>query len=642
MSYKCDVPEFKGENDFKMWKREVGFWLKLIEDKVPVEKRALLLMLKLNFEAKKVAMQIPDKDLEKADGVKLLLSKLDSHYKIDEQTEEYLTYKKLRDFKRTPEMKMQQFVNEFKEKWLEVSASVSLDTIVAFWMIESANLSPVEQSMALTTASSLCKNSNLKLSLENIEIALKKLDFASEKSSPVVVDDVLAVDFEFDDLSAAEKYELAADVFYAKSKFKFALNPKDRQTGQPMKCHECQSRFHLLSNCPKRRRRPQQQQQQQQPQYQHQQQQQQQQQHHTEEETPPVYNVFFNQSPSEDHDGAAFAVLDCGCMKTCCGLEWFQQNENKLVSLLNKNNNNNNNNNNIKNLKRQSSDSLFRFGDHLPRKAKFSVMLPILINDVLGFVAADVVDGSVPLLISKESMSKMRMIIDFSKNSGTVLGCKTDFNVNSKGYLLVNLLQAVSTRTTTATTTTTFYVEEISREASGQHRAEVTGDHSDSVVVDIEEPELMESFDSLMNNVVVDENPLVVAQKLYLQFGHPSPERLARHWEAAEIAGVDDVMKKAVKEAILSHKCEPCVLSRKHPPRPRHVLPLANNFNDVVAIDLTDWKDPNTNESRKILHIIDTATRYSRACFIENKVSCTVVRALVKIWISVWGPFELF
>ena len=74
-------------------------------------------------------------------------------------------------------------------------------------------------------------------------------------------------------------------------------------------------------------------------------------------------------------------------------------------------------------------------------------------------------------------------------------------------------------------------------------------------------------------------------------------------------------------------------------------LPMAEKFNDVVAMDLKKISADNTwglhlNESLEntwILHLIDVATRYTAACIIRTKQKEVVVSKIFQIWVAYFG-----
>ncbi|PIK35546.1 hypothetical protein BSL78_27628 [Apostichopus japonicus] len=87
----------------------------------------------------------------------------------------------------------------------------------------------------------------------------------------------------------------------------------------------------------------------------------------------------------------------------------------------------------------------------------------------------------------------------------------------------------------------------------------------------------------------------------------------------ARVMRIDDVVSK----------CEVCKQYKKTPSRPVVGLPLAKEFNEVVALDLKEWKS-----GIYFLHIIDVATRFSVAGVIRHKTPKVIIEKVMKLWIG--------
>jgi hypothetical protein len=118
-----------------------------------------------------------------------------------------------------------------------------------------------------------------------------------------------------------------------------------------------------------------------------------------------------------------------------------------------------------------------------------------------------------------------------------------------------------------------------------------------------------------------------VAHKLHKQFGHPTPVKLIALLKNA------GVLNKALETAVNSvcSSCDVCARFKKAKPRPIVSLPLADKFNETIAMDLKSWGKV------YFLVIIDHATRYCNAIVIQNKTSTTIIRAIFQNWISIFG-----
>ena len=88
------------------------------------------------------------------------------------------------------------------------------------------------------------------------------------------------------------------------------------------------------------------------------------------------------------------AVLDSGCARTVCGSDWYSCFLDTLQD------------NVRKNLKIESSQSVFRFGNGAELKSKFAVNIPCVLAGKQIEIKTDVIDSPVPLLLSKNSMKK--------------------------------------------------------------------------------------------------------------------------------------------------------------------------------------------------------------------------------------------
>ena len=71
--------------------------------------------------------------------------------------------------------------------------------------------------------------------------------------------------------------------------------------------------------------------------------------------------------------------------------------------------------------------------------------------------------------------------------------------------------------------------------------------------------------------------------------------------------------------------------SRNHPPKPMVCIPLVKELNESVAMDHKEL------DSRSVLHMIDHARRFSKACVIPSKKKEVIVSKICEIWISVFG-----
>ena len=123
-----------------------------------------------------------------------------------------------------------------------------------------------------------------------------------------------------------------------------------------------------------------------------------------------------------------------------------------------------------------------------------------------------------------------------------------------------------------------------------------------------------------------------VAMKWHKQFSHCDGDRLGKLLTSA---GIDDVeMLRVVHE--IQDICETCQKYGRKKPKPIVTLPRATDFNESVAMDLKFF------DRKIVIHIIDHFTRYSVASVISSKHRDTIITAVLKCWIALFGAPKLF
>ena len=94
------------------------------------------------------------------------------------------------------------------------------------------------------------------------------------------------------------------------------------------------------------------------------------------------------------------------------------------------------------------------------------------------------------------------------------------------------------------------------------------------------------------------------------------------------MAGKDSrSVKKAIREVV--ECCAICRKFKKSRPRPKVALAKANSVNEVVSLDLKEWR----SEARHILYCCDKFSGYLVGKVIKDKKPETVWKALDTKWI---------
>ena len=124
--------------------------------------------------------------------------------------------------------------------------------------------------------------------------------------------------------------------------------------------------------------------------------------------------------------------------------------------------------------------------------------------------------------------------------------------------------------------------------------------------------------------MMLEDDEKTEVSKVHRYFGHRNGRKI---WELFAKAGKLKKKKKAVLE--LLEKCQICRKLKKTPPRPRIGMPVANTFNEVVALDL---KVLNKN-GEYILWMIDMFTKAIKGKYIKSKTPETIVNGLIEKWV---------
>ena len=127
------------------------------------------------------------------------------------------------------------------------------------------------------------------------------------------------------------------------------------------------------------------------------------------------------------------AVLDSGCTKNVCGKTWLEC----YMETLDKNQQ--------PKVKEYESTTTFKFGSGDSVKSLKRVKIPVCIGRRNVFLETDVIDGDLPLLLSKDAMKKAEMNIDFTNDSVTIFGRTQKLMFTSSGHYCIPLGNSINT-----------------------------------------------------------------------------------------------------------------------------------------------------------------------------------------------------
>lgn len=273
------------------------------------------------------------------------------------------------------------------------------------------------------------------------------------------------------------------------------------------------------------------------------------------------------------------ALIDSGATTTVVGCKWMKNYEEGLDprdrNLINE----------------KTENRLFRFGDGNAVQSSIIKLIPTVLCQQEVIIQASVVDADIPLLISRSALRKAKATLDFEKDCLEMNKIKQQLFSTPSGHYAVPIGPNV---------------ENLSYSAEPDSHA----------VYAVTENE---------------EDPEKIALKVHRYFAHANPERLKTF-----VRTTTHPKKEEIAKALGKLNCDWCKKHKRETPKPKTCLPLAERFNQTIALDLK-FLDK-TKEI--VLHCIDIMTRFSTAVIIPNKKQETIVEHFCRSWIAIFGRPE--
>ena len=559
---------------------------------ISAKKRAAVVFLTLTGKAREAVLEVDPEQFDADDGLTKLYEKLDGLFKEDKSQATLNAYERFEKYKRSAEMNIADFRVEFDRlvQQLRFYAIELPEAVLAYRALKSANLSLENEKLVRATVPDI----TLKEMMKQIQkvVGVDTPGETSDSLDRIQVKQEPNVNYAAAETNTYDQLvEETEEVYYGSQGYSGRWNQgrgyrRGRNNnrrgfrgaranrgakktnppgpdGKTSTCKICGSFMHWVRDCPHKE---------------------QVEKWDTSTDNDSVHEthiVLINMN--EDNDSLlgqtlGAAILDSGCSKTVCGKEWYDC----FIETLS---------DGVKNkVTPVQSDSIFRFGNGVELRSLFKVNLPCCLAGKKIEVSTDVIDSSIPLLLSKRSMKKAGSVLDFTKDTVTIFDKQVKLQCTSSGHYFVNLTRQVSG----SRTTEVLFVKGISKKNEAEKKK--------------------------------------VAEKLHKQFSHPSSEKLL---SLVKNSGVKDkAFLKVVRE--VPSQCEVCIRYKKAKPKPVVGMPLASAFNELVAMDLKEIK------GRKVLHMIDHATRYSVASPLKSKEGKEIVSAVMKLWVAYFGAPKSF
>ena len=595
---KLAPPKLTTDRPYADWLRLVNWWK--IQTDLPVEKQGLALASSLEGKALDAVLELDDTDINAAARVDNIIKKLDNVFKKNTLTQKIEDIEKFESFTRNEQTTIKEYLSEFEKSInkLKVHKIIYPSDVIGFKLLKGAKIPPNEEKIIRATITDIDYDSvikKLKAVYGDEKPADSSFNFKTEPTFYTKPEAPL-------DEERAEDYECVEDddvndTLYAprqkRINFRHQNVPRLNQpqgfrrqatasSGPPnwrdkadMSSSRTRgknplSKFGTQTKCRLCQSI-----------------------NHWEKDCPDrnINDVSFmlNEVVLQASNDAVLktlvsetwcsAVLDSGATSTVCGKTWFDEFSSSLSAT------------DQDKIQFSKSSKPFRFGDGKIVNSTKMAHIPAVIGDKCVTICTDIVDADIPLLLSKTSMKNAKMCLNFDDDTLSAFNQSLPLKITTNGLYSLPITQPTQL--------------------------------INNVCHNVEEY-------PVVFKVVDDKSDSEIAKKLHRCFAHPSSDRLLRLINSAgQKWSNNQNLKNEIRR--ITDQCEVCKIFKKPPARPVVALPMATEFQDVVAMDLKQY------QGKQILHLVDLCTRLSAATFIPNKNKETIVKALFQIWISVYG-----
>ena len=591
--FNIPAPNLNESKSYDAFKRELLAWEDVTD--LPAEKRGNFIALSLpnksdtfgNDIRERVLEHISTDELKSADGFKKVLEFLDSELGKDAISDITEKWDAFEDCRRGSGQPLDEFISEFELKCKRVEATGTKlpEEIKAHMLMKRAGLSNLEKMLVFSRVDRNKKKEmykNVKTHLVSIiGSCMKKEEEMSLKLEPAFLaqhEEVLAAHGYFKGKATynksrfqKNKNENAPKYDSKKDKNGRPVNPKG-QDGKYLTCRACGSFRHMVKDC--------------QHSYENSQ-------AHVAEDTDDSASCHMTQQV-EDFEIDRFVLftsnkdelskftseaINAAAMDTCCtssvaGEKWLDLYLKSIPKdMLNK----------VRGP--FESKRSFQFGNQAILKSLKKYMLPARIAGLDTSIECDVISSDIPMLLSKPDMKRLGVTLHMLEDQAKINGMMIDLQTTSAGHYVLPLF--------------------------------------DSKCHDVDVDEVF-----AVNLMIADDKEKLSAlNKLHKQFGHRPKEsfikllKSANSWSSEMAEIIDGIIDG----------CEGCIKRRRNPDKPAVSMPMASEFNEKVAIDLSFYK------GNIILHIVDMWSRLTVSTLLRRKTPSEVTESIMQNWIAYYG-----
>ena len=305
-----------------------------------------------------------------------------------------------------------------------------------------------------------------------------------------------------------------------------------------------------------------------------------------------------------------FMIVDSGCPRSLMGDKEYEKLRSKFKTESMK----------------LSANERFRFGPSKTYNADFKVKIPMRLGDLRLNADFFIVKGEIPILLGNDVMKPLEGSIDMKEKKLKLQKIGKDIPLieTPGGHFVIPVKSIAMTEPS----------KDHTEEEAFEYEENIKGEEADEVMMTlVAECENKKDLKKVHNEIghsafvylaLTDEEEKQV-DKVHRYFGHRSARRT---WELFAKAEKLKGKRKEVLEII--EKCKICSQMKKAPPRPKVGLPVSNDFNEVVGMDL---KVVSKSKGEYILWMVDLFSKMIKGKFIKDKKPSTIIEAIIATWI---------
>ena len=628
-----NIPYIEDYQSFDLWTKMIHAWSKTTH--IPLKEQGFVLVQDLPLKSERYGATLredvmkecpPDKLIEDEEGVTKIIEFLKGRFWVDTEQDVYDTHDKLKTIHRRKGQPLNEYIIEFdklmkKAEQLKIRPmGKEMDMCLAMDLISTSDLNPYERMLIKSVT---CVTSDDGKRYETVKSKMREiLGQNGDKNIPNNDNNVLLTqnnsNGEDDIQNPTDEAYLArgwkpppkqnnryqnnsrnryqnkykgnnAQQSNNRNKFLIKTKPQNPlgKDGKPLQCLGCKAITHLIADCPDVDK-------------------QQNKKYkevllvNKESEQEERYLLEISSAEEEQEEGGeAFcsvycsdnkedlssftaealnkAALDTCCTSSICGEKWMKVYMDALDDEMKK-----------KIVGPMKSNKHFLFGNQGRMKSTAKYSIPVKIGGEDNMITVDVIPSDIPMLLSKGEMKKLGMALDIKNDKGFINGKPLILTTTNAGHYVVDLLQSKE---------------------------------------ELEEVCIAELDDN------VEQTQMKALMKIHRQFGHRPKVQFvtilkeAGKWQEKFSKMIDKIMDS----------CEGCILRKRCPDRPAVAPPMANDFGQVLGMDLKVWdKDKNIY----VLYMIDMFSRFQVATVIRSKQASEIVKAFTTKWLPTFGRVD--